>query len=55
MMGNQSSNRLVKVAAISDTHGNNEELERAIKDNISGDIFIHAGDYTSYNKKQHVN
>lgn len=43
--------RKVKIAAISDTHGNNKQILKAIEDGREGDIFIHAGDFTHYNNR----
>lgn len=44
---------MVKVAATSDTHGNLVELQKAHEEGLTGDIFIHAGDFTAYNKRDH--
>jgi len=45
--------RRVKLLAISDTHGRNDEIRKAIDEGKEGDFFIHAGDFTSYNKRDH--
>lgn len=43
----------IKIVAISDTHGNLTELQKAVDSGMEGDIFIHGGDFTNYNKRDH--
>jgi predicted phosphodiesterase len=39
----------LKVVAISDTHGS-PRLDELISNQVTGDIFIHAGDITRYGR-----
>lgn len=41
-----SEKRKLKILTISDTHGKNDQIRNAIEFGASGDIFIHAGDFT---------
>ena len=43
----------IRIVAVSDTHASSKEVEYIIKNNIKGDIFIHAGDFTKYGTEQH--
>lgn len=36
------------IVLVSDTHGSYKQLEKIAK--LSGDIFIHAGDFTDYGR-----
>lgn len=46
----QGSTKEYKIVVMSDTHGNVEHLNKT----LSGDIFIHAGDFTHYCTSPHV-
>ena len=39
----------LKIVALSDTHAS-PRLEELITNQVTGDIFIHAGDFTSYGR-----
>jgi len=41
--------RNLKIVAISDTHAS-PRLEELISNQVTGDIFIHAGDFTHYGR-----
>ena len=45
--------RKVKILAMSDSHGKTHLLKKLVKEGYEGDLFIHAGDFTWYNKKDH--
>lgn len=36
----------LKIVAISDTHSSTTQFQQLVKNNVKGDIFIHAGDFT---------
>ena len=46
----QPERKKLNVVVISDTHGSYSQLKKVA--GLSGDIFIHAGDFTDYGKEQ---
>jgi len=40
----------LNVVVVSDTHGSYKQLNRILS--MSGDIFIHAGDFTDYGREE---
>lgn len=42
---------LRRIVALSDTHGNTQQFDYLIHHNIQGDLFVHAGDFTKYNRQ----
>ena len=38
---------------MSDSHGKVHHLKKLVKEGVEGDLFIHAGDFTEYNKRVH--
>lgn len=38
---------------MSDSHGKTHLLKKLVKEGSEGDLFIHAGDFTWYNKREH--
>ena len=44
-----------KLMITSDTHGKLDELQKMVDADVQGDIFIHCGDFTWYNKREHFN
>ena len=47
--------RQIKLLVTSDTHGKLDELQKVVDQGITGDIFVHCGDFTWYNKREHFN
>ncbi len=45
--------RRLKIVAISDTHSDFTIFQRMVDEQIQGDIFIHAGDFTRYGREEH--
>lgn len=45
--------RAIKIVAVSDTHASTYEMDELIRDEVKGDIFIHAGDFTRYGQTTH--
>jgi predicted phosphodiesterase len=39
-----------KIVALSDTHGSLEQFKLIKRNNIQGDLFVHAGDFSKYSK-----
>ena len=52
---NLQGKKIFKLMITSDTHGKLDELQKMVDQHIEGDIFIHCGDFTWYNKREHFN